>query len=170
MTGADLTKIPGINSSTALLMLSEVGLDMGRWKNAKHFASWLGLAPGTKISGGKRLSTQTKPCANRAATALRIVAMSLHHSKSALGAFYRRMRAKHGAPKAITATAHKLARQIYAMLRGGSDYEEQGQDYYEQRYRDRVIKSLKRKARSLGFALLPTDSCTNANSLRVAHL
>lgn len=98
MSGADLTSIDGIDTNTALKVLAEIGTDMSRWKSSKHFASWLGLSPGTKISGGKVLSSATKPVANKAAAALRMAAFTLFNSKSALGA-----------PKAITATAHKLA-------------------------------------------------------------
>jgi len=92
---------------------------MRRWPSEKHFASWLTLAPGTQVSGGKTLSGRTKPSASRAAAALRLAARSLHHSKSALGAFFRRLKTRLGAPKAITATAHKLARLIYRMLKCG---------------------------------------------------
>ena len=113
MAGVDLTQIDGIDEMTVLNLLSETGVDMSHWRNEKCFCSWLGLCPGNKISGGKILSSKTKPCANRAANALRLAARSLSNSKSALGAFYRRIRARLGAPKAITATAHKLARLIY---------------------------------------------------------
>ena len=108
MTGVDLTLIPSIGVSTALTIISEIGLDMTRWPSAKHFASWLGLSPGNKVSGGKRLSGKTKPCANRAAIALRMAANSLYNSESAFGAFLRRMKMRLGSPKAITALAHKL--------------------------------------------------------------
>ena len=132
VTGVDLTKIDGIDSTTALKVISEIGLDMNRWKSEKHFASWLGLSPGSKISGGKRLSGKTKPVVNRAAMALRMAASSLYRSNCALGAYYRRMKARLGAPKAITATAHKLARLVYSMLKHGTEYTDVGQDYYEQ--------------------------------------
>ena len=115
------------------------------------------MCPGNKISGGKRLSGQTRPCANRAATALRLAANALHRSQSALGAFLRRKKAQLGAPKAITATAHKLARLVYTMLRHGEDYVDEGQEYYERRYRQRVLDSIKRKARALGYRLVSTD-------------
>ncbi len=101
--------IVGLDSHIVLKLLGEVGLDMKRWPSANHFSSWLGLAPGTKISGGKRLSGKTKPSANRAAEIFRIAAFTLSNSSSALGAFFRRMKARLGAPKAITATAHKIA-------------------------------------------------------------
>lgn len=157
MSGVDLTAIDGISDITALKVLAETGTDMSRWKSEKHFASWLGLSPGNKISGGKLLSSKTKPTTNRAAAALRMAAFTLSNSKSALGAYYRRMRSRHGAPKAITATAHKLARLIYSMLKHGTEYVDRGQDYYEQQYQDRVMKNLKRRAAQMGFALVPSS-------------
>jgi hypothetical protein len=129
MTGVDLTRIDGIDTNTALKIIAEIGIDMSRWKTAKHFASWLGLCPGTKISGGKVLSTATKPVANRAATALRCAAFALFNSKSALGAYLRRQRSRLGAPKAITATAHRLARLVYTMLQSAASYVDAGQQY-----------------------------------------
>lgn len=157
VAGVDLTRIDGIDTTTALKVLSETGLDMARWKSSKHFASWLGLSPGSKVSGGKRLSGKTKPVVNRAATALRMAASSLYKSSCALGAYYRKMKARLGAPKAITATAHKLARLVYSMLKFGTEYTDLGQDYYEQRYKDRVVKSLKKRASELGYQLVETQ-------------
>ena len=154
MTGVDLTRIEGIDAYTALKVVSEVGIDMSRWKSSKQFASWMGLCPGNKVSGGKKLSGKTKSVANRAAIALRIAANSLYRSKSALGAYLRRQKARLGAPKAITATAHKLARLIYSMLKHGTQYVDAGQDYYEQRYRTRVLENLKKRAIELGFTLV----------------
>jgi transposase len=154
MSGVDLTSIDGIDTNTALKILAEIGTDMSRWKTAKHFASWLGLSPGTKVSGGKILSSATKPVANKAAAALRMAAFTLFNSKSALGAYLRRQRSRLGAPKAITATAHKLARLVYAMLTHGTAYVDAGQEYYEKRYRTRVVQNLKRKAQELGFELV----------------
>lgn len=153
MTGVDLTKVNGLDSLTALKVVSEIGLDMGRWPTAKHFASWLGLSPGSKISGGKVISTRTKKCASRAAHYLRLAAYSLHNSKSAIGAFFRRKKAQLGPAKAITATAHKLARIIYHMLKSGTEYIDIGQDYYEERYKNRVINNLKRRAKQFGYEL-----------------
>ncbi|MFC1602920.1 IS110 family transposase [Pseudomonadota bacterium] len=153
VTGVDLTRIDGVDETTALKILSEIGTDMDRWKTEKHFASWLGLSPGNKISGGKVLNSKTKPSANRAAVALRMAAFTLANSKSALGAFYRRQRARLGAPKAITATAHKLARLIYNMLKHGTEYVDQGQDYYEQKYHERVVNNLRKRAAQFGFEL-----------------
>jgi transposase len=154
MSGVDLTCIDGIDTTTALKIISEIGTDMSRWKSSKHFASWLGLSPGTKISGGKVLSSATKPSANKAAHALRMAAFTLFNSKSALGAYLRRQRARLGAPKAITATAHKMARLIYAMLIRGTTYVDAGQERYEQRYRIRIIHNLKRKAHELGYEMV----------------
>jgi transposase len=154
MTGVDLTQIDGIDALTALKVISESGLDMTRWPTGKHFASWLGLCPGNKLSGGKRYRMRSKPTANRAASALRLAAQGLVHSHSALGAYYRRMRARLGAPKAMTATAHKLARLVYSMLRYGTAYVDAGQQAYEQKYRDRVLTNLQRKARVLGYQLV----------------
>lgn len=157
LTGVDLTRIDGIDALTALKLLSEIGVEMTRWPTSKHFASWLGLCPGNKISGGKRLSSRSRPTANRAAAALRLAAQSLSYSYSALGASYRRMKARLGAPKAITATAHKLARLVYSMLRYGTAYVDAGQEAYEREYRDRVVQQLKRKAQAFGFTLMARE-------------
>ena len=154
MTGVDLTSIEGLDTLSALQITSEIGLDMSHWRTEKHFASWLGLSPGSKISGGKVLSSKTKKCANRAAHYLRLAAYSLHRSNSAIGAFYRRKKAQLGPAKAITATAHKLARIIYNMLKYGTAYEKKGQDHYEERYRQRVIQNLKRRAKQFGCQLV----------------
>jgi transposase len=158
LTGVDLTRIDGIDAPTALKVVAEIGLDMTRWPTEKHFASWLSLAPGSKVSGGKQSSGRTKPSASRVAAALRLAASSLYHSQSALGAFHRRLKGRLGAPKAITATAHKLARLIYRMLRFGTDYVDRGQDYYERRYQSRVVSSLMRRAHELGYTLIKSES------------
>ena len=157
MSGVDLTQIDGIDTSTALVVISEIGCDMTRWPTGKHFGSWMCLSPGSKISGGKVLSTRTKPGANRAANALRQAAQSLHHSQSALGAYFRRMRARLGAPKAITATAYKLARMIYSMLKYGTEYVDAGQQAYEEQYRDRALRNLQRNARRFGYELVKAE-------------
>lgn len=154
MVGVDLTRVDGLAVPTGLYIISEIGLDMTRWPTVKNFASWLGLSPGSKITGGKVLSSKTKVSANRAANAFRLAAYSIQNSKSALGAFYRRKRAQLGAPKAITATAHKIAAIVYHMVKRGSEYEDLGQDYYEQRYRSRMIKNLKNRARQFGFKMV----------------
>ena len=121
LTGVDLTQVDGIDAHAALKVIAEIGLDMRRWPTEKHFASWLALSPGNKISGGKVLNSRTKASANRAAAVLRMAASSLHHSHSALGAFFRRLKGRLGAPKAITATAQKLACLIYNMLKHGTE-------------------------------------------------
>jgi transposase len=158
ITGVDLTAIEGIDEPTALTIIREIGLDMGRWPTVKHFTSWLGLCPHHRVSGGKVLSRGTKPSANRVATALRLAASCLQRSQSALGAFFRRMKARLGTPKAITATAHKLARLIYTMLKHGTAYVRQSLADYEQHYRDRMIQSLTRRAKALGYALIQTPA------------
>ena len=149
-----MTQIEGIDETTALMVLSEIGLDRRRWPTVKHFTSWLGVCPHHRVSGGKVLSRRTKPWANRAATALRLAAAALHHSQSAVGAFFRRMKARLGAPKAIPATAHKLARLIYTMLKQGTAYVRQGMDEYAQQYRDRAVKNMTRRAKALGYILV----------------
>lgn len=154
ITGVDLTMIPGIEASSALRIVSEIGFDLSRWKSSKQFASWLGLCPGNKVSGGKRLGGKSKRTSNYAASALRMAANTLHRSQSALGAFYRRLKYRLGAPKATTAAAHKLAVIIFNMLKNGVEYIETGQDYYEKQYRDRIIKNLSQRAKSLGFNLV----------------
>ena len=154
-TGVDLTQIPSIGASTALTIVSEIGLDMTRWRSAKHFASWLGLCPGNKVSGGKRLSGKTKPCANRVAVALRVAANTLYNSKCAFGAFLRRMKGRLGSPKAITALAHKLSKLIYLMLKYGFEYVEKGVEFYEKMYKKRREASLRRKAQEMGYNLVP---------------
>ena len=155
MTGVDLTRIDGIDGFTALKVISEIGTDMTKWPSAKHFASWLGLSPNNRITGGRVISSKTKPSASRAAAALRLAANALHRSDSALGAFLRRKKAQLGAPKAITATAHKLARLIYSMLRHGQDYVDAGAEYYERQYQQRALRAAKHRAAQLGYRLMP---------------
>lgn len=135
-------------------LIGEIGLDMTCWKDAKQFASWLGLCPGNKVSGGKRLSGKTKPSNNRAAATLRLAASTLYRSPTALGAYLRRLKSRKGPMKAITATAHKLAKIIYNMLRYGVAYMEAGQAYYEEQYRERKIRNMKRMAAELGYSLV----------------
>lgn len=157
--GVDLTRIGGIDVSTALKILAELGTDLSKFKTVKHFASWLGLCPGTHITGGKRISGVTKRIPNRVAQALKLAAHGLHHSHCALGAYYRRMAARMGAAKAITATAHKLARLVYAILTKGEEFVQRSQDHYEDQVRTRTIRYLQKKAASLGFNLQPTAVC-----------
>ena len=155
VTGVDLTRIDGVDAHTALKIVSEIGLDMTQWPTAGHLASWLGLSPNNRVTGGKIINSRTKPSANRAANALRLAANGLHRSDSALGAFLRRKKTHLGAPKAITATAHKLARIIYATLKYGQEYSDAGADYYETQYRQRVLRTAKRRAAQLGYQLVP---------------
>ena len=155
MTGVDLTTIDGIDGFTALKVVSEIGLDMTKWANAKHFASWLGLSPNNRITGSRVISSRTRATANRAAAALRPAAYGLHRSDSALGAFPRRKKAQLGDPKAITATAHKRARIIYSMLRYGQDYVDAGAECYENQYRQRALRAAKRRAAQLGYESVP---------------
>jgi transposase len=152
-SGVDLSAIEGIGVLTAQVVLSEIGTDMNRWRSEKHFASWLGLCPDNRISGGKVLSRHTRHVVNSAADALRMAATTLERSKSALGAYYRRMKSRWGAPSAITATAHKLARLIYRLLKHGDAYVRQGLEIYEQKYRERMLHNCKKMAASLGFQL-----------------
>ena len=158
MCGVDLTRIDGVDVTTALVVVSEVGSDMSRFASDKHFASWLGLCPGTKITGGKVMSGKTKRCANRAAQALRLAAAGLRTSQSALGAYYRRMCARMDRAKAVTAGAHKLARLIYTMLTKGEEYTDRGQDYFEERYRQRVLHNLTQRAKAMGMQLVPSEN------------
>ena len=155
MTGVDLTRIDGVDGYTALKVVSEIGTDMSKWPSAKHFASWLGLSPNNRVTGGKVISSQTKSSANRAAKALRLAANALHRSDSALGAFLRRKEAHLGAPKAITATAHKLALIVYSMLRHGQGYVDAGAEYYERQYHQRAVRAAKRRVAQLGYDLVP---------------
>jgi len=157
VTLTDLTTIPGVDTNTAMKILSEIGTAMEHWPNAKAFASWLGLCPGNKVSGGKILSSKTKPTDNRVAKALRMAAASLYRSKTAIGAFFRRMRARLGAPKAITAVAHKLSRILYRMMTTGESYREVGENYYEQQYQERVLVNLMKRAKDLGYILIKAN-------------
>ena len=153
--GVDLTRIDGLNEATAQLILSELGLDLcKKWPSEAQFCSWLGLCPNNEISGGKVLRRGTRKVINRVANALRMCAESLLNSKSALGAYARRMRAKRDAKIAISATAHKLARLIYRTLKYGQEYSDIGQAQYEAKYRINALKSLQKRARQLGVQIV----------------
>jgi transposase len=153
ITGVDLTRIDGIDVMVAQTLLSEVGIDMSRWNTEAHFSSWLGLCPDNRISGDKLLGKSTRHVVNCAATALRLAARNLIRSRSYLGAQYRRLRTKLGAPKAITAMAHRLARLVYRMLKYGQRYVDKGTEYYENRYRQQQIHLLQKKAAKLGLQI-----------------
>ena len=153
--GVDLTRINGLGLAVATKILTEIGPDMSRFATVKHFCSWLGLCPGTKISGGKVLSAKTKRSSNRVRQALKMAAMSLSHSDSALGAFYRRLCARMDKPSANTAVAHKLARMVYFMLTRGEEFVDKGQQHYEEQQFERSVAALKRRATALGFVIAP---------------
>jgi transposase len=156
--GVDLTRINGLGVTAVMKLLSEIGPDLSRFASVKHFCSWLGLCPGTKISGGKVLSSGTKRSANRVRQALKMAAMALSHSDSALGAFYRRLCARMDKPRANTATAHKLARMVYFMLTRGEAFVDQGQQRYEEQQHQRSVAALKRRAAALGFQINPVGT------------
>ena len=171
VTGVDLTTLPGMEVLSVQALLSEVGTDMTRWKSEKHFCSWLRLCPDNRISGGKRSRGKPHRGHNRAAQILRVCGSPIClpplvpyaaasgqaaiQSKSALGAFGRRLRARMDAPRAIKALAHKLARLIYRMLGSGTAYKDTGEHYYEERYREHLIKRLQKQAAHFGFHLTP---------------
>jgi hypothetical protein len=161
LTGTDLTQIHGIGPYLALRFIGECGTDFSRWRTAKHFTSWLTLSPGCKISGGKVLSAHTRKTSSRLTVAIRLAAVTVGRSNTALGAFYRRLAARIGTAKAVTATARKIAVLFYNAMRYGMDYRDPGADHYEQQYRDRVIKQLHRRAAQFGFALQPQESAAN---------
>jgi transposase len=154
ISGTDLTQIDGINIMTAQTIIAEVGVDMSRFPSEAHFASFLGLCPDNQITGGKVRHRGTKHVQNRAATALRMAASTLWRSKTYLGAKFRRLRARLGAPKAITAMAHLLARLVYRMLRYGEQFVDKGMNYYEEKYREHEIQSIQKKAKQLGLQIV----------------
>ena len=155
--GVDLTQIHGLGPYLALKLVGECGTDLSAWPSAKHFTSWLCLAPNNKISGGKVLSSRTRRSSNRAAALLRLAAVTVGRTETAPGAFYRRLSARVGKAKAVTATARKIAVLFYNALRHGMDYADPGASFYEERYRRRVLSNLRRRAKSLGYVLQQTD-------------
>ena len=155
--GVDLTQIHGLGPTLALKLVGECGTDLSAWPSAKHFTSWLCLAPSNKISGGKVLSARTRRSGSRAAALLRLAATTVGRTETALGAFYRRLSARIGKAKAVTATARKIAVLFYNVLRHGMDYTDPGAAYYEERYRRRVLTNLQRRAKSLGYVLQAAD-------------
>ena len=158
ISGVDLTRIDGINALTAQTVLAEIGPDVSSFPTEAQFASFLGLSPANQKSGGKILKRGTRKVKNRAASALRQAARGLHKSKSYLGAKYRRLRARLGAPKAITAMAHMLARLVYRMLKHGEEYVDRGAQYYEDKYREQKVQKVIRDAISLGMIVTPSQS------------
>lgn len=156
--GVDLTLIHGLGPYLALKLVGECGTNLAAWPSAKHFTSWLGLAPHNKISGGKVLSSGTRRTSNRASSLLRLAALAVGRTDTALGAFLRRLSARVGKAKAITATARKIAVLFYNTLRHGMSYADPGATYYEDRYKQRVLTNLQRRAKSLGFVLEPVQT------------
>jgi transposase len=154
-TGVDLTQIDGIGVQTAQVVLSEIGPDLSRFPTEKQFVSYLSLSPHNRISGGKLLPHKGRPSTSRVGQALRMAAMTLRKSSCALGAFFRRIQSRLGTPIAVHATARKLAILIYRMLTSGQNYVDPGQNYYDERYKEKVVKGLARRADQLGFGLVP---------------
>jgi len=162
--GVDLTAIEGIGALVALTTLTEVGPDLSRFKTEKHFTSWLGLCPDNRISGGKVLSCRTRRVVNRLSDALRLAATTLERSQTALGAYYRRMKAKLGGAEGVTATAHKLARILYRMLTHGDEYVRQGMEEYEKKHQARKLQALQKAAESIGLQLVEKQKVAEAVS------
>jgi transposase len=158
VTGVDICLIEGIDAMTAQTLISECGTDMNPFPSEKNFTSWLGICPNNRKTGGRIRSRRSRRVKNRAATALRIAAQTLHNSDSALGSYYRRMKARLGADKATTATAHKLARLYYRLMKHGEAYVTQSQAQYEALQRQRTLSSLQRRARHLGLQLLDAST------------
>lgn len=159
LTGVDLVAISGLNESTVQTIIAEIGTDLSHFPSEKHFCSWLGLAPHNDVSGGKVLRSRTLPAHNRAGQAFRMAAQSVSRSRhSAFGAFYRRMRARLGPKQAIVATAHKIARVFYQMLKYRTPFQDLGADEYERRTREREVANLRKRATKLGLQLVPTTA------------
>lgn len=153
ISGTDLTRIDGVNVMTAQTIIAEIGVDMSRFPTESNFASFLGLSPDNQITGGKVQRRGTRNVVNRAATALRMAATTLWCSKTYLGAKFRRFRRRLGAPKAITAMAHNLARLVYRMLKYGEEYVDKGMQYYEEQHRRQEIRAIEARARALGLVV-----------------
>jgi transposase len=158
ITGIDWAQINGMDVLTAQTVIAEAGADLSAFPSEKQFTSWLGLCPSHEQSGGKILKRRTRHVVNRASGALRNAASSLIRSQSYLGAQYRRLRTRRGAPKAITAMARKLACLFYRLIKHGQQYVDKGTEYYEARYREQQIRSLARRAQKLGLQLVIPES------------
>jgi transposase len=156
--GVDLTQVPGINALIAQVLLTEVGTSLARFPTAAAFCSWLRLCPEPRISGGQVLSSKTRPTKNRAALALRLAAQALHKSQTYLGDYFRRMKARLGAPSAITAVAHKLARIVYHLITTQQEYTTTVFEVQERRTQDRKRRRLYAQAKEFGFQLVPVGS------------
>jgi transposase len=163
LLGADLSQIHGFGAYTVLRLVGECGDDMRKWPTVKNFTSWLSLAPGNKISGGRVLSSRTRKSANRAAVVLRMAAVNVGKTHTAIGAFYRRLAARSGKAKAVTATARKLAVLFYNALRFGMSYVDPGEDHYEEHYKQRVVHQLHRRAKQMGFTLVSENAAVGVS-------
>lgn len=152
--GVDLTTIPGLNALAVLSLISEIGTNMAKWRNDKAFVSWMGLSPNNKVSGERVLSSRTRKVKNRAATTLRLAALLLGRTDTPLGSFYRRKRAQLGAPKAVTATARKLGCLIYRLIKDGQTYQQPDLRTYELKYKNQILRSLRKRANGFGFDLV----------------
>ena len=159
ITGTDLTRIDGLSGYSVMQLFAEIGTDMSRWPTVKHFTSWLGLSPHNKISGDRVISSRTSRSKNKAGLVFRSVAQALSHSKSAMGAYFRRLRARIGAPKACIASARKIAEMFYRMLKNRDIYIDPGEELYMQKFKERQLKSLQKKAALMGYDLVPRVMC-----------
>ena len=153
ITGVDLVAVHGISNSIAQTILAEIGTDMSKWPDAKHFCSWLGLAPKNDISGGKVLKSRTMHNRNRAAQGFRMAAQSVLRADCAFGAFYRQLKGRLGPAQALVATAHKMARTVYHMLKDHVPYHDIGAAEYNKHFREREVQYLQKKAAKLGYKL-----------------
>jgi transposase len=162
LLGKDITQIDGLGPYLSLKLIAECGDDLSAWPSAKHFTSWLGLAPSNKISGGKMLSSRTRHCGSRTAALLRLAAVTVGRTDTALGAFFRRLSARIGKAKAVTATARKIAVLFYNAVCHGMEYVDPGAAFYETHYRRRVVANLHRRAKAFGFVLQPMEPATNS--------
>jgi transposase len=162
LLGKDITRIDGFGPYLSLKLIAECGDNLSAWPSAKHFTSWLGLAPNNKISGGRVLSSRTRRSGGRAAALLRLAAVTVGRTETALGAFYRRLSARIGKAKAVTATARKIAVLFYNAVRHGMEYDDPGASFYESQYRKRVLQNLHRRAKTFGFVLQPIEPVRGA--------
>jgi transposase len=161
VSGKDLTMIEGIEPTSALTILSEIGFDMSKWATEKHFTGWLGLSPLHRGSANKIKHRRVRGGANRAARAFRLAAQGCHHAKNAMGAFYRRIQARAGGGKAVVATARKIAERVYRLLKYGETYVRQAMNEYENTYRIKLTKGLAKKAAELGYKLIPNTEAAS---------
>jgi hypothetical protein len=155
--GVDLTAVDGLNALSVQTFISHTGVTLESFPTDSNLISWLSLCPNNDISGGKVLSSWVKKSKNSAAQALRVGAMSLGNSNSALGAYFRRMKAREGVSTAVTATAAKMGRIIYAMIKKKEEYRDIGADYYDKKFKEKYVKNLKRRASYMGYTLVPKE-------------